>query len=124
MAHAERAAVQAVVRQNGAPIERRREPRFDLPLSCLVSQVSGERAEFSGTVINMSRSGILLCLDPAWNIGALRPHSVVRVSVDLPRHPSFSPRSYEFTATVVRIDAAEAQTRVAFEIRQADQYEA
>ena len=95
--------------------ERRRGRRFPLRLNCRLRPVSMEKAEFAGTVINISRSGILMALDSAEILRVLRPDAVVRVVVDLPRHPLFSQRCLECTATVVRIVAAEAQTQVAFE---------
>ena len=57
-------------------------------------------------------------LDAAQFSRVLKPDEVVRVVVDLPRHPLFSPRCLECTATVVRIVAAEAQTQVALEFGQ------
>jgi hypothetical protein len=80
--------------------------------------VTGWRVEFAGTVINISRSGILVGLVSAQISGLLRLDDVVRVVVDLPRHPLFSPRCLECTATVVRIVAAKAQTQVAFAVGQ------
>jgi len=77
-----------------------------------------EKVEFAGTVVNISRSGILVGLDSAEISRVLGPDDAARVVVDLPRHPLFSPRCLECTATVVRIVAAKAQTQVAFEIGQ------
>ena len=75
-------------------------------------------AEFAGSVINISRSGILMALDSAETLGVLKPDAEVRVVVDLPRHPLFSPRCLECTATVVRMAVARTQTQVAVEIGQ------
>jgi hypothetical protein len=113
LTHAGRAGLQEVLE---TPLERRRGLRFNLRLSCRVFPVSTEGIEFPGTVINISRSGILVGLDSAQIATLLKPQSLVRVAVDLPRHPAFSPRFFECTATVVRIVAAEAQTQVALEI--------
>jgi hypothetical protein len=77
-----------------------------------------EKAEFAGSVINISRSGILMALDSAETLGVLKPDAEVRVVVDLPRHPLFSPRCLECTATVVRMAVAKTQTQVAVEIGQ------
>ena len=87
-------------------------------LRCRVCPASTENVAFAGTVVNISRSGILMELDSAQIPEVLRPHDDVHVVVDLPRHPSFSPRCLECTATVVRIFAAKAQTAVAVEIGQ------
>ena len=99
-------------------IERRRGRRFPLRLNCRLCPVLMEKAVFAGTVINISRSGILVGLVSAQISGLLRLDDVVRVVVDLPRHPLFSPRCLECTATVVRIVAAKAQTQVAFAVGQ------
>jgi len=99
-------------------IERRRGRRFPLRLNCRLCPVLMEKAVFAGTVINISRSGILMALDSAEISRVLRPDAVVRVVVDLPRHPLFSPRCLECTARVVRIVVAKAQTQVAVEIGQ------
>ena len=99
-------------------IERRRGRRFSLRLNCRVRPVSMEKVEFAATVVNISRSGILVALDSAEVSRVLRPDETVRVVVDLPRHPLFSPRCLQCAATVVRIVAAKAQTQVAFEIGQ------
>jgi len=117
-AHFDRSGFQEILEPREASIERRRGRRFSLRLSCRACPVSTERVEFAGTVINISRSGILVGLDSAQISRVLRPDDVVRVVVDLPRHPLFSPRCLECTAKVVRMVAAEAQTRVAFEIGQ------
>ena len=77
-----------------------------------------EKVEFAGTVVNISRSGILMGLDFGGISRVLRLDAVVRVVVDLPRHPLFSPRCLECTATVVRIVVAKTQTEVAVEIGQ------
>ena len=106
------------VPKKNASEERRREFRFSLRLSCRVCLAPTERVEFAGTVINISRSGVLVGLDSAQISGVLRPDGTVRLVIDLPRHPSFSPRCLECIATVVRIVAAKAQTQVAFEIEQ------
>jgi hypothetical protein len=116
-AHTDSGGFQEISERNEASIERRSGRRFSLRLSCRVCLVSTERAEFAGTAINISRSGILVGLDAAQISSVLKPDDVVRVVVDLPRHPLFSPRCMEFTATVVRIVAAEAETQVAFEFR-------
>jgi len=89
-----------------------------LKLSCRLCLVAMEEAEFSGTVINISRSGILMALDSVEISGVLRPDAAVRVTVDLPRHPLFSPRFLECTARVVRIVVVKTQTQVAVEIGQ------
>jgi len=81
-----------------------------------VRLLSKDRAEFAGTIINISRSGILVGLDSAQISRVLRFDAVVRVEVDLPRNPSFPPRCMECAATVVRVVAGEAETQVAFEI--------
>jgi hypothetical protein len=109
---------QEVFVPRNASEERRRERRFSLELSCRVCLASTERVEFAGTVINISRSGVLVGVDSAQISGLLRPDGAVRVVIDLPRHPSFSPRCLECIATVVRIVAAKAQTQVAFEVGQ------
>ena len=114
-AHTDRGGFHEILERKEASLEHRRGRRFGLRLSCRVCPVSTERVEFTGTVINISRSGILVGLDAAQISKVLRPDDVVRVVVDLPRHPLFSPRCLECTATVVRIVAAEAQTQVAFE---------
>jgi PilZ domain len=100
------------------PVERRRGRRFNLRLGCRVCTVSTERVEFPGTVVNISRSGILVAFDLAQVAGVLGPDHEVRVVIDLPRHPLFSPRCLECTARVVRMVVAKAQTQVAFEIGQ------
>ena len=76
-------------------IERRRGRRFPLRLTCRLCPVSMEKPEFAGTVINISRSGILMALDSPEILRVLRPQAVVRIAVDLPRHPLFSPRYLE-----------------------------
>jgi len=90
-------------------IERRHGRRFNLRLSCRLCPVSMEKVEFAGTVVNISRSGILMALDSTEITRVLRPDEAVRVVVDLPRHPLYSPRCLECTATVVRIVAAKTQ---------------
>ncbi len=99
-------------------VERRRGRRFSLRLSCRLCPMSMEKVEFAGTGVNISRSGILLALDSVEIARVLRPDEAVRVVVDLPRHPLYSPRCLECTATVVRIVAAKTQTQVAVEIEQ------
>ena len=115
-AHTDLGGFQEILQRKEGSIERRRRPRFSTRLSCRVSPASKERAAFSGTVIDISRSGVLVVLNSAQISRVLRPDGVVRVVIDLPRHPSFSPRFLECAATVVRIVAAGAQTEVAFEI--------
>ena len=117
-AQTDRSGFQEVLLPAAACTERRRGGRFSLRLSCRVCPLSTERVEFAGTVMNISRSGILVGLDSEQIARVLRPGDVLRVVVDLPRHPLFSPRCLECTATVVRIVAAKAQTLVAFEIGQ------
>ena len=117
-AHIGKGGFQEILERKEASIERRRGRRFSLGLSCGVYPVSTERVEFAGTIINISRSEIRVGLDSAQISRVLRPDGVVRVVVDLPRHPLFSPRCLECTATAVRIVAAKAQTQVAFEIGQ------
>jgi len=109
---------QSALVSSSSPTDRRRGRRFNLRLSCRVCPVSTENVAFAGTVINISRSGILVGLDSAQISTVLAPHDVVRVVVDLPRHPLFSPRWLECIATVVRIVPAQAQTQVAVEIGQ------
>jgi hypothetical protein len=115
-AHTDRGRFQEIPERKEAPTERRRGRRFSLRLSCTVCPASAERVEFAGTVINISRSGILVGLDAVQTARLLRPDDVVRVEVDLPRHPLFSARCLECTATVVRIVSVEAQTQVAVEL--------
>ena len=79
--------------------------------------VSKEKVAFAGAVINISRSGILVGLDSAQISGLLRPDEVVRVVVDLPRHPLFAPRCLDCLATVVRVVVPMTQTQVAVEIK-------
>ena len=59
-----------------------------------------------------------MALDSPVVSGVLRPEDVVRVVVDLPRHPLFSPRCLDCLATVVRIVVPKTQTQVAVEIGQ------
>jgi hypothetical protein len=115
-AHTLMGGLQEILERNEAPIDRRRGRRFSLRLNCHVCPASTEKVEFAGTVINISRSGILVRLDSAQISGVVKLDDVVRVVVDLPRHPLFSPRGLECTATVVRIVAAKAEAQVAFEI--------
>jgi len=117
-AHTDKGGFQEILGRKDASIERQRGRRFSLRLSCRVCPVSTERVEFAGTVINISRSGILVRLDSGQISRVLRPDDAVRVVVDLPRHPLFSPRCLECAATVVRIVDGKAQTQVAFEIGQ------
>ena len=98
--------------------ERRRGRRFNLALSCRVCPVSTENVEIAGTVINISRSGILVGIDSAEISTLVEPDAIVRVVIDLPRHPLYSPRCLECITRVVRIVTAKAQTQVAFEIEQ------
>ena len=116
--HTGMSGLQEILERKEASIDWRRGRRFSVRLSCRVCPASTGRVEFAGTVINISRSGILVRLDSAQISGVLRFDDVVRVVVDLPRHPLFSPRCLECSATVVRIVAAKAQTQVAFEIGQ------
>ncbi len=97
-------------------IQRPRERRSSLRLGCCVRPVSADNVALPGTVMHISRSGVLVALDAAPLSWTPRPYDMVRVVVDLPRHPLFSPRCLECFARVVRIDDAEAQTQVAFEI--------
>jgi len=101
---------------SASSVERRRGRRFALRLSCRLSPVSMKKADFAGTVINISRSGILMALDSAEIPTVVRPDDVVRVVIDLPRHPSFSPRCLECIATVVRLVVVQTQTQVAVQI--------
>jgi hypothetical protein len=105
----------ALVPSAGA-MERRRGRRFPLRLSCRLCPVSMQGAGSGGTVIDISRSGILLTPDSAETSAVLSPGDPVRVSVDLPQHPLFSPRCLECLATVVRVVVRETQTQVAVEI--------
>jgi len=114
----EQGEFQEILERIDASVERRRRRRFSLRLSCRVCPVSTESVEFAGAVINISRSGILVELDSAQISRVLRSDGVVIVVVDLPRHPLFSPRCLECTATIVRIVAAKDQAQVAFEIGQ------
>jgi len=98
-----------------AQIDRRRGQRFPLQLSCRLYRHSMEAA-LEGTVVNISRSGILVALDSAPILGALRPDQEARVVVDLPRHPMFSPRCLECAVTVVRVVLLKARAQVAVEI--------
>jgi hypothetical protein len=59
-----------------------------------------------------------MALDSTEIARVLRPDEAVRVVVDLPRHPLYSPRCLECIATVVRIVVARTQTQVAVEIEQ------
>ena len=113
--HTDGGGFQEILESGEVSIERRRGRRFTLRLNCQVCPASTSRLEFAGTVIDISRSGILVGLDAVQISGVLRPDDVVRVVVDLPRHPLFSQRCLECTATVVRIVAAEPLTQVAFE---------
>ena len=97
-------------------IERRHAPRFRLRLSCRLCLISLEKEEFAGTLINISRSGILVTLASAGLSRLPRPDEQVRLTVDLPRHPLFSPRCLECAARVVRVVAAQDKTHVAVEI--------
>ena len=114
----EQCEFQEIFERIDASVERRRRRRFSLRLNCRVCPVSTESVEFAGAVINISRSGILVGLDSAQISRVLRPDGAVLVVVDLPRHPLFSPRCLECTATIVRIVAAKDQSQVAFEIGQ------
>ena len=99
-----------------APRERRREGRFALRLSCHLYPLSKEKAAFEGTIVNISRSGILVALESAEISAILRPDEAARVVVDLPRHRLFSPRCFECSARVLRVVVLETQTQVAVEI--------
>ena len=100
-----------------ALLERRSGYRFPLPLSCRLYPVSSEKSEFAGTVINISRSGILIALDSPVASGALGAGEAVRVVVDLPRNPLFAPRCLDCLATVVRVGVPMTQTQVAVAIK-------
>jgi len=105
-----------VLELGGISTERRSGRRFSLQLSCRVCPLSQRSAELAGSVINISRSGMLVGLDSPRVPWILRPEAVVRVVLDLPRNPMYSPRCWECTARVVRIVPAGAQTQVAFRI--------
>jgi c-di-GMP-binding flagellar brake protein YcgR len=79
----DRGGFQEVLERKEASIERRRGHRFSLRLNCRVCPASTERVEFAGSVINISRPGILVGLDPAQIFRVLRPDDVVRVVVEL-----------------------------------------
>ena len=113
-----RAGIQEIPERRGTSVERRRGRRFSLPLVCRVCPDSTQEVEFTGTVINISRSGVLVGLDSAHASGVLTPAGAVRVAIDLPRHPLYSARCMECAATVVRVVASKDQTQVAFEIGQ------
>lgn len=100
------------------PNERRRGRRFNLRLNCRVRPVSMENTEFAGTVINMSRSGILVGFDLVEVSLLLKSHDSVRIVIDPPRHPLFSPRCLECSATLIRTCSSKAQVHIAFEIGQ------
>ena len=100
------------------PNERRRGRRFTLPLNCRVRPFLPGSTDFAGTVINISRSGILVGFDSAEISGVLKPHDLVRIEIDLPRHPLFSPRCLECSATFIRSRVSKTQTQIAFEIGQ------
>jgi len=100
----------------GISTERRSGRRYSLQLSCRVCPLSQASAELAGFVINISRSGMLVGLDSRRVPWILRPKAVVRVVLDLPRNPLYSPRCWECTARVVRIVPAGAQTQVAFTV--------
>jgi hypothetical protein len=98
--------------------ERRRGRRFNLEVTCRVCPVSTENVEIAGTVINISRSGILVAVDSAEISTLARPDAIVRIVVDLPRHPLYSPRCLECITTVVRVVTSKAQTQLALETGQ------
>jgi hypothetical protein len=79
----DRGGFQEVLERKEASIERRRGHRFSLRLNSRVCPVSTERVEFAGSVINISRPGILVGLDPAQIFRVLRPDYVVRVVVEI-----------------------------------------
>jgi hypothetical protein len=87
-------------------------------MSCRVCPVSTEKVEIAGTVINISRSGILVGVDSGEIPISVKPDAVVRVELDLPRHPVYSPRCLECVTSVVRIVTAKAQTQLALRIGQ------
>ncbi len=99
-------------------IEWRSTRHFSLRLSCRVCPVSTEQAELAGTVVNISRTEILVALDSEQIPYVLRPDDVVRVEVDLPRHPLFPQKCLECIVRVVRIVVAKAQIKVASQIWQ------
>ena len=81
IAHTDRGGFQEVLERKEASIEPRRGRRFSLRLNCRVCPVSTERVEFAGSVINISRSGILVGLDAAQISRVLSPDDVVRVVI-------------------------------------------
>ncbi len=89
---------------------------FALRLSCRLYPVWMRTAQVPGTVVNISLSALFIEIDSAKFPEVLRREAPVRVVVDLPRHPSFSPRCLECTGAVVRLVAAEAQIHVAVQI--------
>jgi hypothetical protein len=116
IAHADVSGSQGNLERGVVTVERRRGRRFSLWLSCRVIPASTESVEYAGTVIDISRSGVLVGLD---SVGISRLpglDDVVCVKVALPQHSLSSPKWLECTATVVRILDAKAQTQVACEI--------
>ena len=89
-----------------------------LGLSCRLFPTSMGSVELAGTVVDISRSGILIALGSEQVSGAPEPDAVVRVVVDLPQHPWFSPRCLECIGSVSEVLPLEAQVEVAVQIRQ------
>ena len=113
MDHTGMGGPQEIPKREAPAVERRHGRRFGMWLSCRLCPVSREKVEFVGTVIDISRSGVLVSLDSAEVSRALGLDDVVRVLIELPQPASSALRCLECTAKVVRIIAAKPQTQVA-----------
>ena len=117
MGHAGMGDPQEKPKREAVAVERRNGRRFSMWLSCRLRLVSTENVEFVGTVIDISRSGVLETFDSAEVSRVLGLDDVVLVLIELPQHGLSTLRCLECSAKVVRIVAAKPQTQVACEIR-------
>jgi hypothetical protein len=118
MGHAGMGAPHEKPKREALAVERRHGRRFSMWLSCRLRLVSTENVEFVGTVIDISRSGVLVTFDSVEVSRVLGLDDVVLVRIELPQHSLSTLQCLECSAKVVRIIAAKPQTQVACEIWQ------
>jgi len=116
MGHAGMGDPQEKPKREALAVERRHGRRFSMWLSCRLRLVSMENVEFVGTVIDISRSGVLVTFDSVEVSRVLGLDDVVLVLIELPQHALSTLQCLECSAKVVRIIAAKPQTQVACEI--------
>lgn len=88
-------------------MERRRDLRFEIRLTCRLQRL-GETQNVEATTLNMSRSGALVFLARDHQGDALpQPGDAVLAEVPLPAHRLYEQRCFACKGTAVRVDEGE-----------------